>query len=135
MTALAAAVMPIIRLLVAVATRSGTPIAEVHQRHLDDPAADPEERRDDARAGRPDHARAEVADPVALAGQPVERRRRRRSARRSPAASAASAGARRAPRREHRDRDVDQQAGEQRLEQPLVEQERDRCRRPARRSR
>ena len=79
MIALAAAVMPIIRLLVAVATRSGTPIAEVHQRHLDDPAADAEQGRDDAGARRADDPAPEVADAVA----------RRRTSRSSVASVAA----------------------------------------------
>ena len=54
MTALAAAVIPIIMLLVAVATRSGTPIARCISGTLIDPATDAEERGGDARAGRPD---------------------------------------------------------------------------------
>ena len=69
MTALAAAVIPIIRLLVAVATRSGTPIARCISGTLIDPAADAEQGRDDPRAGRPDDPEAQAVDAVALAGQ------------------------------------------------------------------
>ena len=65
MTALAEAVMPIMRLLVAVATRSGTPIAEVHQRDLDDPAADAEQRRGDAGAVAPTTPSPTMPDAVA----------------------------------------------------------------------
>ena len=72
MTALAAAVMPIIRLLVAVATRSGTPIARCMSGTLMIPPPMPEERGDDAGAGRPDDAATEVADAVAVARQPFE---------------------------------------------------------------
>ena len=47
---------------------------QVHQRHLDDPAADPEQGRQHSGAGRPDHPEPEVADAVARAGQPLEGR-------------------------------------------------------------
>ena len=65
MIALAVAVTPIMRLLVAVAIRSGTPIGEVHHGHLDDAAAHAEERGHDAGEERADDAAAEIAYLVA----------------------------------------------------------------------
>ena len=56
MTVLAAAVTPIIRLLVAVATRSGTPIDRCMSGTLMMPAADPKQRGYHPGAGRPDDA-------------------------------------------------------------------------------
>ena len=53
MTALAEAVMPIIRLLVAVATRSGTPIARCITGTLTIPPPIAEQRRDHARRPSP----------------------------------------------------------------------------------
>ena len=130
------AVIPIIRLLVAVATRSGTPISEVHQRDLDDPAADAEQRRHDARRRRSRSRRragrrygpgpVDRAERAALgvdgrasssgsasigAGAP-----RRRPATPRPGRAGAPARRRGASRR-----DVDEQAREQAGEEPLVD--------------
>ena len=97
------AVMPIIRLLVAVATLSGTPIDHVHHRDLDDPAADPEQGRGQARADGARHPEARTGGrgsrvPTSESdegGHRVGRRRSRRTAR---------CGRRRRPSTRHLDR-------------------------------
>ena len=135
MTALAAAVIPIIRLLVAVATRSGTPIARCISGTLTIPPPTPSSAETTPAPAEPTTPRRQVADVVVRAAEAGEDGRRAATAaggRGSPARGR-SVGGRRRPcdrRRggrgaEHRDRDVDEQGGEQDREQPLVEQERD----------
>ena len=61
--------MPIIRLLVAVEVRSGTPITRCITGTLMIPPPTPEQRRVDAREHRAEHARGQAVDGVARARQ------------------------------------------------------------------
>ena len=69
MIAPAEAVMPIIRLLVAVATRSGTPITMFMTGTLTMPAADAEQGRHDAGADTARGPERDVADAIGRARQ------------------------------------------------------------------
>ena len=129
MIALADAVMPIIRLLVAVAMRSGTPITRCMTGTLTIPPPMPSSAETTPAHVAPTTPRPEAPDTVALAREPLQHRPAGvRSARGSGGVSAAaSAGAslaRGAPT-EHRDRDVDEQDREQARQHVLVEEERD----------
>ena len=121
MTALAAAVTPIIRLLVAVATRSGTPIPTCISGTLD--PADPQQGAHGPGAGRTHDSATQVAHGVRSPDS--GRGRSGAEQARSPAVSgstwrssatsrsgreAAPVVRRRRLRLEHRDRDVDEEA-------------------------
>ena len=69
MIALADAVIPIMRLLVAVATRSGTPMRTCMTGTLTSPPPTPSRARRDPGPDAPDGAEPEVANPVARPGQ------------------------------------------------------------------
>ena len=97
---------------------------DVHDRHLDDPAADPEEGRGHARPGRSDQPEPESPHPVSLAGQAIRGRRlRRRPARRR----GLGIGRRGVAADEHRHRHVDEHGCEEGLEHALLQEERDRA--------
>ena len=85
MTALAAAVIPIIRLLVAVATRSGTPIARCISGTLTIPPPMPSSAEATPAPSAPTTPATQVPDAVALAADSRSSDRRAR-----PASSAAS---------------------------------------------
>ena len=128
-----------------VARRGGDPERDahrqVHQRHLDDPAADPEQRGDDARRRSPRRRRGRGCGRDSPSpDRPLERRSLGGSARpiatgaaRVGSGTSASTARRRrssgsgVPAAGHRDRHVQEQDREQERQQLLVEQERDRA--------
>ena len=141
--------IPIIMLLVAVATLSGTPIATFITGTLTIPPPTPRSADDEARADRGEHAEPEASTMVAgrsgeVAGVEAAWRPQRPAGRRLGghvargvevgvggllvAVAGGAGGCRRAGvrrRADHRDRDPGEHHGEQAARAPLVEHERD----------